>query len=152
MWEVPEFKVKPYSKALRDKKGRNGKRQTVDAVAMRIRMVSGTLSYFDSISGLDRVMPARLVLNDLSSKKLSLFVTHQIPPGEKVHLRFSEPTLVKFSATVTQCARTEMTRQIICQNYFDARLDLQIESNDSQGEVEFGTFLQHSRKILTSTV
>lgn len=143
MWEVPQYRIRRYVRHL--KRTRELARLEPPArPSLHLRRASAEIAVLDDQGVKVGVVPASLLINDLTPSFVTVFSTRPIAVGQEVSLTIPSPRLFYVRGRIASCADATITRNIVSSHSFGYRLAIRFEF---ESEEEARMILRYCREM-----
>jgi hypothetical protein len=146
-WEMPEFKMKLYSRAAKRKKEKEA--AAVPRPKIRLRRTQGVISYTDPKSETSELVPARMMLSDFTAHQATLYLTKNLPLETSVWLSFLQPSKLQIRATVVSVERLLTEKVVLSQHRFDFRTEVRLDIRTNVEAFALQKWLQVCTELLS---
>lgn len=120
-WDVPNYRIRAYVRGLRTVATK--KRRLLE-MPFHMRRVSGLIKVTDGAALAPDLVPARLILNDLTPKGARIFTSYPLMPGQQIQLTLEHPEYFYVRAQVVHCAQVSVSNKILSPQSFHHRIEI----------------------------
>lgn len=143
-WNVPTYRIRAY---LRKKRKAEVKKQ-VPGFEIHIKRSKAQIAVGGGFTSNRVVLPATVVLNDITLRGLFLFSAHPIDLGQTVTLTVESPKALFVRGRVVACNRLSLQTAVISETVFPYRVGILFEFRGIEDRIAIKKYCDELAQVL----